>query len=212
VTSTGEALVRPPIVIGLTGPIGCGKSTVARWLGERGAVVIDADEVAREVSAPGEPGHDAVLEVFGDDVRADAGNLDRAALARIVFSDPEALRRLESILHPLVRRRILETMTAAETSGAPAVVVEAIKLVEGGLATLCTEVWLITCAETVQRERAIERGTGADDADRRIAAQAGLTERLRPAATRVIDTSGPLADARARVAAAWDAAVARRSA
>jgi dephospho-CoA kinase len=197
-------------VIGLTGPIGCGKSTVAGWLAERGAVVIDADDVARAVSAPGETGHDAVLAVFGDDVRVDDGTLDRAALARIVFSDPEALRRLEAIVHPLVRARILRAIDDAVAADAPAVVVEAIKLVEGGLAALCDETWLITCAPTVQRERVLDRGLAAADADRRIVAQAGLVERVRPVATRVIDTSGPIVDARARVAAAWDAATIRR--
>ncbi|HET7031287.1 MAG TPA: dephospho-CoA kinase [Candidatus Limnocylindrales bacterium] len=194
------------ITIGLTGPIGCGKSTVAGWLAARGAVVIDADEVARAVSAPGEPGHDAVLAVFGADVRVDGGTLDRAALARIVFRDPEALRRLEAILHPLVRTRILAAIDEARAASAPAVVVEAIKLVEGGLAALCDEVWLVTCAVPTQRERVIDRGLDAPDADRRIAAQAGLVERVRPVATRVIDTSGPLDDARSRTAAAWAAA------
>ena len=92
---TGEAAPGPRTVrIGLTGPIGCGKSTIAGWLAERGAMVIDADVVAREVSAPGEPAHDAVIAAFGDAVRVDGGRLDRAALARVVFADPEALRRL----------------------------------------------------------------------------------------------------------------------
>jgi dephospho-CoA kinase len=198
---------RRPVRIGLTGPIGCGKSTVAGWLADRGAVVIDADEVAREVSAPGEPAHDAVIAAFGDGVRLDGGRLDRAALARVVFADPEALRRLEAIVHPVVRTRILGLIDEAEASAAPAVVIEAIKLVEGGLAALCDETWLVTCAPTVQRERVIERGASAEDADRRIAAQAGLVERVRTAASRVIDTSGPVVDARSRVAAAWDAAL-----
>lgn len=195
-----------PVLIGLTGPIGCGKSTVAGWLENRGAVVIDADIVAREVSSPGQPAHDAVLAVFGDGVRVD-GALDRAALARVVFADPDALARLESIVHPVVRARILELLADAETAGAPAVVIEAIKLVEGGLAALCDQVWLVTCEPTTARERIVARGATEEDADRRIAAQAGLTERVRPVATRVIDTSGPLADARSRVAAAWDAAL-----
>lgn len=207
--ATGRAAESLPrtAVIGLTGPIGCGKSTVAGWLADRGAVVIDADAVSRAVSAPGEPGHDAVLEVFGDAVRVRDGSLDRAALARIVFRDADALARLERILHPLIRSRILAEIDRARQVGAPAVVVEAIKLVEGGLAALCDEVWLVTCGEAAQRERVLDRGLAPDDADRRIAAQAGLTERVRPVATRVVDTSGPMADARARVAAAWDAAV-----
>ena len=191
--------------IGLTGPIGCGKSTVAGWLADRGARVIDADAVAREVSAPGAPAHDAILAVFGDAVRTER-TLDRAALARIVFRDPDALARLEAIVHPVVRTRILEEVGTAGADGAPAVVIEAIKLVEGGLAEICDEVWLVTCEPSIQRERVIDRGASPDDADRRIAAQAGLVERVRPRATRVIDTSGPLADTRSRVAAAWDAA------
>jgi dephospho-CoA kinase len=195
--------------IGLTGPIGCGKSTVAGWLAERGAIVIDADEVAREVSAPGEPAHDAVIAAFGDAVRLD-GRLDRAALARVVFADPEALNRLEAIVHPVVRVRILALIAEAEAGGAPAVVIEAIKLVEGGLAALCDEVWLVTCAPTVQRDRVIARGATTEDADRRIDAQAGLVERVRPVATRVLDTSGPLVDARSKAAAAWDAALSGR--
>ena len=101
-------------IIGLTGPIGCGKSTVAGWLAARGAVVVDADEVARDVTAPGQPAHDAVLAHFGDPVRGADGTLDRAALARLVFSDPAALADLEAIVHPAVRPRILEAIAAAE--------------------------------------------------------------------------------------------------
>jgi dephospho-CoA kinase len=201
---------RSSLVIGLTGPIGCGKSTVAGWLSERGAVAIDADVVAREVTAPGQPAHDAILGLFGDDVRATDETLDRAALARVVFRDPVYLAQLEAIVHPIVRPRILERIAAAQRDGAPAVVIEAIKLVEGGLAELCDEVWLVTCADIVQRQRVIERGVATDDADQRIASQAGMVERLRPFATRVLDTSGPVADARARVAAAWADATERR--
>jgi dephospho-CoA kinase len=194
------------IRIGLTGPIGCGKSTVASWLEELGATVVDADDVAREVTARGQPAHDAILARFGDTVRDDEGGLDRRALAALVFDDPAALADLERIVHPAVRPRIVAAVDAATDAGAPAVVVEAIKLVEGGLAALCDEVWLVTCDPAVQRERMLDRGMAAEDADRRLAAQLGLSERLRPAATRVIDTSGTEATTRASVAAAWAAA------
>jgi len=196
-------------IIGLTGPIGCGKTTVAGWLAERGAVIVDADVVAREVTAPGQPAHDAIISLFGDGVRATDSTLDRAALGRVVFRDPVYLAQLEAIVHPVVRPRILELVAEAAKAGAPAVVVEAIKLVEGGLSTICDEVWLVTCDPVVQRERIVDRGASRADADERMAAQAGMTDRLRPHATRVIDTSGPSADARARVAAAWASAVDR---
>jgi dephospho-CoA kinase len=190
------------IRIGITGPIGCGKSQIVRWLAELGVTVIDADREARAVTAPGHPVHDAVLARFGDGVRGLDGTLDRAALARRVFDDPEAMAALEAIVHPAVRPRIMAAMTAAEVDGVPAVAIEAIKLVEGGLAALCDEVWLVTCARADQRERLLARGMAAADAERRIAAQAGMAARLAPAATRVLDTSGPPARARALVVAA----------
>jgi dephospho-CoA kinase len=191
------------LVIGLTGPIGCGKSTVASWLGELGAAVVDADLLAREVTAPGSPGLAAAVASFGPAILLDDGSLDRAALARIVFADPAALARLEAIVHPAVRPLILRQIKAARAAAAPAVVVEAIKLVEGGLAELCDEVWLVTCDEDEQLARLLGRGTARADARARIAMQAGTAERLRPSATIVLDTSGTPADARARVASAW---------
>jgi dephospho-CoA kinase len=187
--------------IGITGPIGCGKSQVARWLAELGVHVVDADAVARSVTAPGHPTHDLVLRRFGSAVAAPDGTLDRAALGRLVFAEPALLRELEQIVHPAVRPRILAEMEAAERAGAPAVVLEVIKLVEGGLASLCDEVWVVTCDPGVQRERLLARGLPAADADQRIAAQAGLTERLRPSATWVLDSSGSAAETRALVVA-----------
>ncbi|HEY7522775.1 MAG TPA: dephospho-CoA kinase [Candidatus Limnocylindrales bacterium] len=191
--------------IGLTGPIGCGKSTIAGWLAELGAVVVDADDIAQQVTARGEPAHDLVLDRFGAVVRAPDGSLDRPALASIVFADPAALADLERIVHPAVRPRILAALDAAARSAAPAVVVEAIKLVESGLADLCDEVWLVTCDPVVQRRRLLDRGTVAADAERRMATQAGLAARIRPRATRVIDASADEATTRSAVAAAWAA-------
>ncbi|MFL5756665.1 MAG: dephospho-CoA kinase [Chloroflexota bacterium] len=200
--------VRRTVRIGLTGPIGCGKSTIGSWLGELGAVVVDADVVARDVTAPGRPAHDAILERFGDAVRAADGTVDRRALARIVFADPTALASLEAIVHPAVRMPILDAVSEAELAAAPAVVLEAIKLVEGGLAAECDEVWLVTCGRDAQVRRLASRGVATDDAERRIAAQAGLVERLRPHATTVLDTDGAEGAARARVRDAYRAALA----
>jgi dephospho-CoA kinase len=189
--------------IGITGPIGCGKSTVAGWLEELGAAVIDADAVAREVTGPGLPATEAIAAAFGPELLRDDRSLDRAALARMVFADAHALTRLEAIVHPAVRPLILEQIERAAGSGARAVVVEAIKLVEGGLAQLCDEVWLVACDPVDQLARLLARGSDAEDAQARIAAQAGLVDRLGPAASRVIDTSGTVDATRERVVAAF---------
>ena len=188
-----------PLLIGLTGPIGCGKSTVARWIAEAGGVIVDADVLAREMTARGQPGHDAVLERFGDAFRGPDGALDRAMLGRAVFSDPVALADLERIVQPLVRPRILAAIEAARASSAPVVVVEAIKLVEAGYAAMCDEVWLITCPAEAQEARLVARGLPVAEARQRAQAQAGITERLAPAATRIISTAGSAATVRRRV-------------
>lgn len=195
--------------IGLTGPIACGKSTVAGWLGERpGVVVIDADVIAREVLEPGEPALDQVVARFGSDLLRPDGSLDRPALGRRVFADSAALRDLEAIVHPAVRPRIIAAMDRAAVDSADAVVVEAIRLVEGGLAALCDEVWLVTCDPALQRARLVGRGSTEKDAEQRIGAQAGLAQRVAPTATRVIDTSGSQAATRAEVNDALDALLA----
>jgi len=206
-----RAVTRPvtrAVRIGITGPIGCGKSTLGGWLAARGAIVVDADAEARAITAPGQPAHDAILARFGNVVRRPDGTLDRAALARLVFSDAAALHDLEAIVHPAVRPRILGAIEAADAAGARAVVIEAIKLVDGGLAALCDETWLVTCTPDEQRARLAGRGIARDDAARRIAAQADIAARLAPAATRILDTSGDPTVAEARVAAAYAAALA----
>jgi dephospho-CoA kinase len=195
------------IRIGLTGPIGCGKSTIGRWLAELGAVVVDADVIARQVTEIGEPALDDVIAKFGDAYRRPDGSLDRAALGRHVFSDQAALRDLEAIVHPAVRPRIEAAVAGAEAAGDPAVVVEAIKLIEAGYAADCDEVWLVVCDPAAQRRRLVGRGLRADDADQRIAAQGDLAARLGPRATRVIDVSGDREATRRVVTAAWEAAM-----
>jgi dephospho-CoA kinase len=195
-SGTGTRPQRRPLLIGLTGPIGCGKSTVARMLGDCGGTVIDADELARRATEPDHPTLPRIRERFGDDVFDTTGTLDRAALARVVFADSEALAALEQIIHPEVRRMLeaeLESATAAE---APFVVVEAIKLVEGGLAERCDEVWLVDCPPGVQRERLIARGATVDDVERRLATQGpDLVQRLERA---LRQTEGDVAGRRVR--------------
>ena len=193
------------VLIGITGPIGCGKSTIARWLEELGASVIDADEVAREVTAPGEATLETVIERFGEAYRSPDGSLDRAALGRLVFSDPAALRDLEAIVHPAVRRWIDRALLANDADGVGVTVIEAIKLVEGGLAEICDEVWLVTCEPERQLERLLARGSDEAEAAQRIAAQDDPARRLLPAATRVIDTSGDIEETRRSVLDAWTA-------
>ncbi len=189
-----------PIVIGLTGPIGCGKSTVAGMLRDLGASVIDADVLAREATGPGRPTLAPIRERFGSTVFAADGSLDRAALAAVVFSDPKALADLEAIVHPAVRVLVDVALESAVAAGPLVVVIEAIKLVEGGLAERCDEVWLIECSADTQRQRGLARGATADDLERRLAAQGpDLADRLAAAATRRLSTDGSLAETRDRV-------------
>jgi dephospho-CoA kinase len=198
---------RRTVRIGLTGPIGCGKSTVAAWLAERGAVVVDADALAREVTD--EPAVRAsIMAAFGTGVAGPDGGLDRGALAATVFRDPSALARLEALTHPLVRPRLEAAVAGAEASAAPAVVIEAIKLVEGGFAAACDEVWLVTCDPASQAARLACRGVPPADAARRVAAQGDIRDRLASAVTRVLVTDGSPDDARAAALAAYGEALA----
>jgi len=192
-----SAAAARPLVIGLTGPIGCGKSTVGRLLADVGAQTIDADALARRVTEPGTP---ALLEIrgrFGDAVFDATGELDRAALARLVFADPAALADLERIVHPHVRQLIEVELREAAAAGLPVVAIEAIKLVEGGLAERCDEVWLIECAPATQRARLAGRGVLAADAELRLSAQGAdlldrLAERLAEARVRRLSTEGSI--------------------
>ena len=197
-----------PLRIGLTGPIGCGKSTVARMLAAREALLIDADTLARAVTEPGEPALPAIAQRFGHELLRADGSLDRAALGRIVFADPDALRDLEGIVHPAVRPRILAALAAADRTQARVVVVEAIRLVDGGYVDLVDEVWLVTCPPEVQRARLAARGLDPAEAERRTAAQTDLLARAAAQANRRIETGGTLRDTETAVEEALAAALA----
>lgn len=173
--------------IGLTGGIGSGKSTVSRLLAEHGAVIVDADAIAREVVEPGSPGLAAVAEAFGDDILAADGSLDRPALAAVVFADPEARRRLDAIVHPLVRARAAEVAAAAAPD---AVVVHDVPLlVETGQAASYDLVLVVEADPDTRVARLVQRGLTAEDAQARMAAQATDDQR-RAVADVVLDNSG----------------------
>ena len=161
--------------IGLTGGIGSGKSTVAALLAERGAVVVDADRIAREVVAPGTPGLAAVVAEFGEQVLAPDGSLDRPALAAVVFSDPAARARLDAVVHPLVRAGAAEALAAAPRD---AVVVQDVPLlVETGQAGSYDLVLVVQTDVEERVRRLVGRGLSAADARARIASQASDEER-----------------------------------
>ncbi|MCW3157172.1 dephospho-CoA kinase [Micropruina sonneratiae] len=194
------------LLVGLTGGIASGKTAVADRLAARGAVIVDADLLAREVVAVGTPGLAAVAERFGPTVltvpRDGApAELDRAALGAIVFADPDARRDLEAIVHPLVRARAAELTRAAP---ADAVVVQVIPLlVETGQAGVFDLVVVVDVDPGVQLSRLIERnGLTPEQAMARIEAQASRAQRL-AVADRVVDNSGSIADLDAAVDALW---------
>jgi dephospho-CoA kinase len=192
----------PPYRIGLTGNIATGKSTVGRMLAALGADVIDADRVARAVLAPGGAAYAGVVAAFGAGILAADGAIDRGKLGDIVFSDAEALAQLERLTHPPVIAIIEERITA---SRAPVVVVEAIKLLESGLAGDYEAIWVTACPETAQLKRLMHsRRLTREEALRRIHAQPPQAAKIARAGV-VIDTSGSLAKTHAQVIAAWEA-------
>jgi len=189
------------MLVGLTGGIGAGKSVVAQRLAELGAVVIDSDQLAREVVAPGTDGLAEVVAAFGPGVLGEDGALNRPALAERVFADRPARERLEAVIHPRVRAR-----TAALVAEAPpgSVVVNDVPLlVESGIAGMFDLVIVVLASEATRLHRLVqERGMSEDEARRRIAAQA-TDEQRRAVADIVLDNDGSLEDLRAAVDEVW---------
>ncbi|MEU5364486.1 dephospho-CoA kinase [Streptomyces sp. NPDC005925] len=187
--------------VGLTGGIGAGKSEVSRLLVEYGAVLIDADRIAREVVAPGTPGLAAVVAAFGAEVLAPDGSLDRPKLGSVVFSDPEKLAVLNEIVHPLVRARSSELEDAAADDSV--VVHDVPLLTENGLAPLYDLVIVVDASSGTQLDRLVrQRGMTEQDARARMAAQA-TREQRREIADIVIDNDVPLEELRRRVRDVW---------
>ncbi|AZM62875.1 MULTISPECIES: dephospho-CoA kinase [unclassified Streptomyces] len=189
------------LTVGLTGGIGAGKSEVSRLLVECGAVLIDADLIAREAVEPGTPGLAAVVDAFGEDVLTEEGALDRPKLGSIVFADPEKLALLNSIVHPLVGARSRELEEAAAED---AVVVHDVPLLtENDLASRYDVVIVVDASPATQLERLVgRRGMTEQDARARMAAQATREER-RAIADIVIDNDGSLEELERRVKEVW---------
>ncbi|MFZ2361145.1 MAG: dephospho-CoA kinase [Anaerolineae bacterium] len=197
------------VVIGLTGNIGVGKSTVMALLAELGAAGIDADRVAHEVMAPGQPAYDQIVARFGPQIAPGGGPIDRLRLGQIVFSDPAALADLEAIVHPAVFQVIQRRVAQAD---APVVVIEAIKLLEAGLSRqLCQQVWVVTAPREQQIERLMQtRGLSEAEAILRIDAQPPQADKVAQADV-VIENDGSLTDVRAQVVRAWQVISGRHS-
>ncbi len=190
-------------VIGLTGGIASGKSTVARMLAELGAEVIDADQVARDIVRPGQPTLEAIRAAFGDEVLTEKGELDRKRLATRVFADPAARRQLERITHPRIAEETARRVAELGERGVTVAVYEASLLVEGGTHHGLDGLIVVAAPEEVQRRRMQQRdGFSPEEATRRLAAQAPLRDKI-AVADYVIDGSADLATTRKQVIAAW---------
>ena len=187
-------------LIGLTGNIGSGKSTVAARLGELGAFIVDADLVYRRLIEPGQPGWSAVVDLCGRGVVDADGRIDRRALGAIVFADPQALRRLERATHPLVLAAIDDLLAREQPTVA---VHEAIKLIESGGAERCDELWVVTAPRDRQIARLVAtRGLSPEDASLRVDAQPPQAEKVARADV-VITNDGDVDELRQRVDFEW---------
>lgn len=191
------------MVLGLTGHIASGKSTVARAFARLGAVIIDADQLAREVVQPGSRVLAAIVRRFGEEVLMSDGVLDRSALGSVVFSDPTALSDLNHLTHPAIRDLACRRLIEAQQLNAPLIVYDAALLYEVGADQLVDKVLLVMVDKNVQLHRLMARnGLNREEALQRISAQSGLVEKMKKA-DYVIDNSGSEEELAARIADIW---------
>lgn len=192
-----------PRILGITGNIACGKTTVGHMLLELGAErYIDADAVVHKLYLSGQPIAVKVAEAFGPRVVSPDGSVDRKALGDIVFRDAAAMRRLEAIVHPAVSQALAHELASVSPTGI--VVIDAVKLLEGGSGRFCQSKWMIICSEEQEFARLVARNQfSAEEVWARIHAQPSVADRL-PLVDEVIDNSGTLEDTRKQVAAAFE--------
>lgn len=195
-------------ILGITGNIACGKTTIGRILLDLGIeTYLDADALVHRLYQSGQPIARALAEAFGDTVMAADGSVDRQALGALVFQDPEALRRLEAIVHPAVGVAMMEALAQVSSTGI--VVIDAVKLLEGGSGALCQSKWLIVCPAEQEMARLIARnGLSEAEARARLQAQPSNERRL-PLVDEVIDNGGTLQETRLQVEAAFQRFCAR---
>lgn len=195
------------IRIGITGVIGSGKAEVAKIMASLGAVVVFADQVSRQIYEPGDPGHQAVVDTFGEDVLDDDERINRAALAAIVFGDEAQRKRLEQAVWPVMAKVVETSFAAAEAEDAPAAVVEAAVLFEAGWEKLVDEVWAVTTSERLSIDRVRRRdGLDEDQVKARMAAQLTAEEKA-ARADRVITNDGTLEELELNVQKLWQEVV-----
>ena len=191
-------------VIGLTGGIASGKSTVARILESLGALIIDADMISREVVVPGETAWHAIVTQFGDRVLNPDRTINRQALGQLIFADPQARRQLETITHPAIARRAEEKLARCRKESVPVVFYVAPLLIEAGRTAIVDELWVVYADETTQMERLMLRdGIGADDARSRLASQMPM-EMKKKYGRVVIDNRGTERELEQKVRDVWE--------
>ena len=186
-------------VIGLTGGIASGKSTVSKYLASLGAEIIDADKIARDVVMPGEKAYTEIVKVFGNGVLLPDKTLDRKKLAQRVFGDVNYLKVLNSIVHPEVIRKTHELLEEAKAKGKKVAVIDAPLLIEADMTSLVDETWVVIVNPDIQLERAVERDkTNPEAIKARIASQMPQDEKIKYA-TRIINNSGTIEETFAQV-------------
>ncbi len=195
-------------VVGLTGPIGAGKSTVAAMLRDLGAKVLDADAIVRDEQSRGTLGYTAIVQTFGTRVLGEDKEIDRQKLAAEVFADPAKLARLEQIMHPRVIARILEARKMLQ--GDDVLVIEAVKLLESGLRSVCDEIWVVVAPREEMLARLEARGLPRAEAELRLRSQRS-EEEFRSAADVVIENDAGRERTEERVREAWSRARGRTS-
>lgn len=191
-------------VIGLTGGIACGKSTVSAALRKEGAAIVDADAIAHALSRPGGAVYDFYVQKFGAEILAADGTLDRPAIARRVFADPDVRDAVNARVHPLIRAAAMDEIADARAAGHAAVVLDVPLLFEAGWHRLADESWVVSVPENVQLARLMERDAtmSEEEARARIAAQMPLVEKCALADV-VIDNGGARADTERRARELW---------